>query len=356
MGDGVVEAALVVDVQGGSDKVHERRPELAERADGTLTVLDGPGVAAGDGDGRPEVQFLADDWQRRDRAEPNDVAELVWRVGDEFAVEAQHVGGVLGRPEHRSGHDGGADGVQREPERADDAEVPAAAPQRPEQVGVIVGRCPNDVALGGDHLGLHEVVDGEPVLAHEPADAAAQAEATDAGVAHDAARRGKTVCLCLVVDVAPQGAALDEGRALDGIDRRRARIAERSITMPSSQTAVPATLWPPPRTAISRSRSRANRTAAATSAVPLQRAISRGRRSTVPFHTARASSYPSWSEVITSPRNPGICIVGWRGHRSSSGRWAHRNIGRYRREGSYLDLEVRNLDFTAVEWRGTLCS
>ena len=88
-----------------------------------------------------------------------------------------------------------------------------------------------------------------------------------------------------------------------------ARIAERSITIPSSHTAVPATLWPPPRTAISRSRSRAKRTAAATSAVPLQRAISRGRRSTVPFHTARASSYPSWSGAITSPRNPGICIV-----------------------------------------------
>ena len=51
------------------------------------------------------------------------------------------------------------------------------------------------------------------------------------------------------------------------------------------------------------------RTAAATSAVPLQRAISRGRRSTVPFHTARASSYPSWPRAITSPRNWGIWIA-----------------------------------------------
>ena len=116
--------------------------------------------------------------------------------------------------------------MEREPERADDAEVPAAAPQRPEQVGVIVGRCPNDVALGGDHLGLHEVVDGEPVLAHQPADAAAQAEAADAGVAHDAARGGQTVGLCLVVDVAPQGATLDEGGALDGIDRDGAHRRE----------------------------------------------------------------------------------------------------------------------------------
>jgi hypothetical protein len=164
------------------------------------------------------VQLLADSWPWRDRAQPDDVAELVRRVGDEFTVEAQDVGGVLGLPEHRSGHDGGADGVQREPERADDAEVPAAASQRPEQVGVVVGRCPDDVALGGDQFGLHEVVNGEPVFAHEPADAAAQAEAADSGVAHDAARGGQTVCLCLVVDVAPQGAALDEGRALDGID------------------------------------------------------------------------------------------------------------------------------------------
>jgi hypothetical protein len=93
--------------------------------------------------------------------------------------------------------------VQGEPERADDAEVPAAAPQGPEEVGVIVGRRPDDVALGADHLGLHEVVDGEPVFAHEPADAAAQAEAADARVAHDAPRGGQTVCLSLVVHVAP---------------------------------------------------------------------------------------------------------------------------------------------------------
>ncbi len=57
MRDGVVDAALVVDVQGWSDKVHERRPEPAECTDGAFPVLDGPGVAAGNGDGRPEVQL-----------------------------------------------------------------------------------------------------------------------------------------------------------------------------------------------------------------------------------------------------------------------------------------------------------
>ena len=108
--------------------------------------------------------------------------------------------------------------MQCEPKRADDAEVPAAAAQCPEQVGVIVGRCPDDVALGGDQLGPREIVDGEPVFAHEPAEAAAQAETANARVTHDAARGCQTVCLGLEVDVTPQGATLDVCDALDRID------------------------------------------------------------------------------------------------------------------------------------------
>jgi hypothetical protein len=84
---------------------------------------------------------------------------------------------------------------------------------------VIVGGCSDDVAPSGDQLGRHEVVDGEPVLAHEPADAAAEAEAADAGVAHDAPGGGQAVGLGLVVDVTPQGATLDLGRAFGWVDR-----------------------------------------------------------------------------------------------------------------------------------------
>ena len=63
MGHGVVDAALMVDVKGGSDQIDERVAELAERTDGTLTVFDETGVAAGHRDGRPEVQVVADDWE-----------------------------------------------------------------------------------------------------------------------------------------------------------------------------------------------------------------------------------------------------------------------------------------------------
>ncbi len=49
-------------------------------------------------------------------------------------------------------------------------------------------------------------------------------------------------------------------------------------------------LWPPPRTELTMRCSRANCTARSTSAVPLQRASSAGRRSIMAFHTLRVSS------------------------------------------------------------------
>jgi len=179
--------------------------------------------------------------------------------------------------------------VQREPERADDAEVSATAPQGPEQVGVVVGRRPRDVAARGHHLGFHEVVDGEPVLAHEPADAAAQADAADAGVAHDAARGGQTVGLGLVVDVAPQGATLDAGRALDRIDRhgahRRQVDEDPAVAHGGAGDVVASASYGDLEVAVAGEAHRCGHVG-----VPRQRAISRGRRSTVPFQTARAPS------------------------------------------------------------------
>jgi hypothetical protein len=54
-------------------------------------------------------------------------------------VEAHHLRCLLDRPERRPGHHRGADRVRSELERRDNAEVAAAAPQRPEQLGVLVG-------------------------------------------------------------------------------------------------------------------------------------------------------------------------------------------------------------------------
>ena len=67
-------------------------------------------------------------------------------------------------------------------------------------------------------------------------------------------------------------------------------MALRSMVRPSSPTAAPAKLCAPPRTEISRPASCANRTAAATSPGPAQRAITAGWASMAPFHTERAWS------------------------------------------------------------------
>jgi hypothetical protein len=54
-----------------------------------------------------------------------------------------------------------------------DAEVAAAAAQGPEQVLVVLGAGHHDLAVGGDDLDGQQVVDGEAVLAHQPAFTAA---------------------------------------------------------------------------------------------------------------------------------------------------------------------------------------
>src|SRR5437773_50947 len=83
-----------------------------------------------------------------------------------------------------------------------------------------------------------------------------------------------------------------------------ARMPDRSMTTPPSHVEKPATLWPPPRTAMTRSCSRAKRTAVTTSSTRVHRAMSAGWRSAIAFQTTRLELYsrsPGW---ISSPRKP----------------------------------------------------
>ena len=353
--DGVVDAALVIDVERGSDQVHERRPELAERTNDAFTVLHPSGVAAAHCDRRSEVQLVADAPQRWDRAQPDDGPQLVGRVGDELSVEAHDIGGVIGRPEDRTGDDGGADRVQREPERADDTEVPATASQRPEQVGVIVGRCADDGALSGDHLGLQEVVDGEPVLAHEPADAAAEADAADARVAHDASGGGQAVGLRLVVDVAPQGTSLDMGRTSGGVDGDGADrgqvdddpvVAHRGaghVVAPAPYRDLEVAV---PCEAHRRGHVGDPGASGDQSGSPVDHAVPHGAGVVVVSGSGGDHLAPEPGDLHAGhgARRAGS-LTGQCGHRSSSVDVPQRNIGGRRREVRDLDFEVRNLDF-----------
>ncbi len=82
--------------------------------------------------------------------------------------------------------------VEPELERGDDAEIAAAAPQRPEEIRVFLFARSDQLAVSRDNLRRNEIVDGQPKLACGPAKAAAEREACDAGRRIDARRRCKT--------------------------------------------------------------------------------------------------------------------------------------------------------------------
>ena len=67
-------------------------------------------------------------------------------------------------------------------------------------------------------------------------------------------------------------------------------IADRSRTMPPSETPKPGPLWPPLRTASSLPESRASDTTAATSRASTGRTTTAGCRSMLPGNTVRAAS------------------------------------------------------------------
>ena len=81
--------------------------------------------------------------------------------------------------------------MRAELKRRDDAEVPAAAAQRPEQLGICVLTGGDDLARREHHLGGQQVVDGHAEPAHEPAEPPAQRQAGDPGARDHAAGRRK---------------------------------------------------------------------------------------------------------------------------------------------------------------------
>ena len=169
------------------------------------------------------------------------------------------------------------------------------------------------LAVDGDDVGGHQVVDGRAVAAHQPADAAAEREAGDAGVRDDAADRGQAVGLGGGVELAPQDAGAGASGPRLGIDVDRAHrrqvdheavvVDRRSRRCCGRRRARPA-----------RARGRGC-SAAATSAALAQRAISAGRRSIAPFQTLRASSY-SWSPGRSSSPWNVVVAMGSRSHGS----------------------------------------
>ena len=98
------------------------------------------------------------------------------------------------------------------------AEVAAAAPQRPEEVGVFRGARRSELTVGRHDVRRNQVVDCEAVLAHQPAEAAAERQSDDAGVRDRAAGGCESECLRLVVQLTPDHATLSSCGSRDWID------------------------------------------------------------------------------------------------------------------------------------------
>ena len=107
--------------------------------------------------------------------------ELVGRRGGQLVEQVQQLFGPRRRIHHHPGEDI-SHRVQAELEAGDHTKIPTAAAQRPEQIGIVVSRRPDDSAVGEHDFGSNEVVDCQAVFAHQPSDAAAERQPADAGV------------------------------------------------------------------------------------------------------------------------------------------------------------------------------
>ena len=169
------------------------------------------------------VAVLGDERQRRHPHQDRDEGQALGCVNARGKDLAHHVG--RGRE-----HDGAAHepvhGMEAGREPRGDAEVAAAAAEAPEEVRLTLGVHRDDVAVRGDHLDCDEGVDGQAVLAHQPADAATQRQAADADRRGVAVGGREAVCLRGGSILARRQARTGLRDARVGIDVHRAQVAQ----------------------------------------------------------------------------------------------------------------------------------
>ncbi len=93
------------------------------------------------------------------RTEPgHEDTAVVWECLYEVTGEAEEVPSLI-RAEHEQAQlQHWSDAMKTELELGDDPEVAAAAPEGPEQIGVVRLRGMEHPSVGGDYLGSHQIV------------------------------------------------------------------------------------------------------------------------------------------------------------------------------------------------------
>ena len=153
-------------------------------------------------------------------------------------------------------------------------------------VSLALRNCPSAVTMSTDE----EIVDGQAVLAHQPAHAAVERQAADAGGGDQPDRDGQAEGLRRTIDVAQRRAALHLHGPSDRVHPNgphRRQVDDEPIVadrLAGDIVAAAADGQKAPRAR------RAKFTAAITSAALVHRAISAGCLSISPFQTLRTSS------------------------------------------------------------------
>ena len=202
--------------------------------------------------------------RKSDRRRPADVQhrrELLGRLRRPPAVGLHHLGTALEREEHRSGKHRRADRVRSEAERRDHPEVAAAAPESPQQLGVVVLARGDQLPVRRDDVGPHEVVDAQTVLAGQPPDPAAEGETGDARVRHDPGRDRQPERLRCAIELAEVHAGLDLREAVPRLDPdalQRGQVDDQAVVAEREAThAVPAAPHRHPQVVLARESHRA---------------------------------------------------------------------------------------------------
>ena len=144
----------------------------------------------------------------RHDGEREEAVQLASSGGKEFAVDGENLGAELGGPERWAGDDR-AHLVQPEEERGDDSEVAAAAPDRPVEIGVLVGAGADALAACQHELRLEQVVDRESALPGQVAETTAQGETADPRGRDDPAGCREPMLVGGTVDFTPGAAPAD---------------------------------------------------------------------------------------------------------------------------------------------------
>ena len=176
-GLGVGRELVDAGVRHRHDGLDDRRRDLAERLERRIAVGRVAAPDEHDDEGQLADPLLRDERGRREVHEHRDRRELFRRARGDRHEAPKDLG--RWRQDQRAAEDI-PDRVELELEARDDTEVAAAAADRPEEVRVLVGAGGQEPTIGGHDLDGLERVDGQAVLAHEPADAAAEREAGDA--------------------------------------------------------------------------------------------------------------------------------------------------------------------------------